>query len=225
MTFLGNSGSIIMKKKLVFLILLISMILSGCIDLIEEIDVHKDQSGHISYRIETNEVGGLLNSLSGLIDLSFEDQLKEKADEYAKALHGKKGIENVQFTSDRKTGKYELSFDFSTSQDLNSALYEVAGYKRNLLSPHYINLTKHKIKKINFAPWIKKYLVKENIEIPSEEFLDLVQFTSIVNIPEVATSVRNKKSRKAENGMQITLTNSLTDVINNKVDVGNRIKF
>ncbi len=214
-----------MMKKTVFFALLIAVVFTGCIDIVEEINVNKDQSGHLSYRIETNDLGGILNSISGLIDIQIENQLTAKASEYAEKLRGKKGIENVNYSLNKKTGIYELSFDFATSRDLNDALYEVAGYRKNLFSPQYIRITNHKVKRINFAPWLRKYLKHENIDIPSKDVLDLVQFKSIVKVPEVAKNVKNKNSKLAENGLEIVQKNSLTDILNNKVNVGNTIKY
>ena len=115
--------------------------------------------------------------------------------------------------------------DFSNSKDFNSALYEIFGYKKNLFTPGYIKVSKHNFKRINFAPWVKKYFEKKNIQIPDEEVLDMITYKTIINLPDEVKSVKNKTAKLSNNRKTVAQLYKAIDIINNKVNVRSRIKF
>ena len=212
-------------KKIIPLIIILSVSLTSCIEIIEEITLNEDQSGSLSYRLETNELGSLLNNFTNLFDVSIENHLKGKIEELASSLKNKQGIKNVNFSIDKKSGSYGLMCDFSNSKDFNSALYEIFGYKKNLFTPGYIKVSKHKFKRINFAPWVKKYFENEDIQIPSEEILDMITFKTIINLHEEVKNMKNKTTRLSNSRKTVTQSYKAIDIINNKVNVKSRIKF
>jgi len=212
-------------KKFIPLIIILSVTLTSCIEIIEEITLNKDQSGSISYSLETNELGYLLNNFTNLFDVSIENHLKDKFEELASGLKNKQGINNVDLSIDKRSGSYGLMCDFSNSKDFNSALYEIFGYKKNLFTPGYIKVSKHKFKRINFAPWVKKYFEKEDIQIPAEEVLEMITYKTIINLPDEVKSVKNKTTKLSNNRKTVTQSYKAIDIINNKANVRSRIKF
>ena len=116
-----------MKKIIPIVVILLT--LSSCIEIIEEIHINDDKSGSLSYKLESSQLGFLLNKLSGLIDIKFEDQLKEKAKDLAVLLKQKEGISHVEFNIDHKSMDYELRCNYSDTKKLNAALYEFKGLK------------------------------------------------------------------------------------------------
>ena len=212
-------------KKFIPLLIILSVSLTSCIEIIEEINVNKDQSGSILYRLETSELGSLLNNFTNLFDVSIENLLKDKIEELASKLKNKHGIKNVNFSIDERSGSYNLMCDFSNSKDFNSALFEVFGYKKNLFTPGYLKVSKHKFKRINFAPWVKKYFEEEDIKIPAEEVLDMITYKTIINLPYEVKSVKNKTAKLSNNRKTVTQSYKAIDIINNKVNVRSRIKF
>ena len=193
--------------------------------MVEEIKINDDKSGSISYKLETNEFATLLNRITGFLDVSFESQFKTEAAELASRLKDMEGIENVVFETDDRSGYYGLSFDFSNTKELNNALYEISGNKKNIFSPGYIKISKHKFKKLNFAPWVKKYFEKENIKIPESEILDLFTYKSIIHFPNEIIRINKKTASVSDNRKTIIQAYSIEDIFENKIDAGIKAKY
>ena len=121
-------------KKLIPIVVIL-LLLSSCIEINEEIHINNDKSGSISYKLKSGRLGFLLNKLSGIIDIKFEDQLKEKAKDLSVLLKQKEGISHVEFNIDHNSMNYELRCNYSDTKKLNAALYEVFGYKKTFFSP------------------------------------------------------------------------------------------
>lgn len=212
-----------MKKLIPIVAILLS--LSSCIEVIEEIHINKDKSGKLSYRLESSQIGFLMKKFSGLFEVSYEDQLKGKVEELSILLDLQEGINNVEFNSNPNSMDYELSCEFSDSKTLNTALYKVFGYKKTILTPNYLKISKSSIKKTNFSPMLKKYLEEEGIEIPSNYLSEVIYFKSYIHLPKEVKKVKGSglEIPMAEN--LVTQTFKLTDVIENKVNVGIKIKY
>ena len=212
-----------MKKLFPIVVILFS--LSSCIEVIEEVHINKDKSGSLSYRIESNQVGFLLNKIASFIDNSFEDQFKEKVEEIADKLKQKDGIEHVEFTMDPNSMDYELNCKFSDPKKLNKAVYEIFGYKKTILSPSYLKVSNNTVKKINFSPRLKKYLEKEGIEIPSEYLTDVIYFKSYIYLPQKVKKAKGSQVNILNEKYKVEQKFKLTDVIENKVNVGVKIRY
>lgn len=212
-----------MKKLIPIVVILIS--LTSCIEIHEEIHIHKDQSGSLSYRLESSQLGFIFNKIAGIIDIQIEDQLKEKAKELAIKLKQKDGISNVEFNIDSRTMDYELRCDFSNTKKLNVALYEAFGYKKTFFSPSYLKATNHKVKKINFSPMLKDYLEDEGINIPSEYLADVIYFKSTIYLSRKVKKAKGSQTNIANDENLVFQKFRITDVIENKVDVGITIKY
>ena len=212
-----------MKKLIPIVVILFSF--TSCIEISEEIHINKDKSGILSYKLESNQLGILFNKLSGFIDITFEEQLKEKAEDLAFLLKQKEGIRHVEFNIDHNTMDYELKCEFSDTKKLNVAIYEVFGYKKTFFSPSYLKVSNHIVKKINFSPMLKSYLEDEGIEIPPEYFSEVIYFKSTIILPE---KVKNAKGSQVIIKNEKNMVNQkfrLTDVIENKVNVGIKIRY
>lgn len=212
-----------MKKIIPIVVILLTF--SSCIEIVEEIHINDDKSGTLSYRLESSQIGFLLNKLSGVFDATIEDQLQEKIKEFAFLLKQQEGINKVEFTIDPVSIDYELYCEFSDSKKLNTAMYRVFGYKKTILTPSYIKVSNHKVKKRNFSPMLKDYLENEGIEIPSEYLSGLIYFNSSVYLPRKVKSATGKQVEIITDKNLVNQTFKLTDVIENKVNVGVKIKY
>ena len=211
-------------KKLIPIVVFL-LLLSSCIEVTEEIHIHKNKSGSLSYKLESNQLGFIFDKLSNFIDISFEDQLKEKVKELAVLLKQKEGISNVEFNINQTTMDYELRCDFSDTKKLNIALYEAFGYKKTIFSPSYLKTSSKSIKKINFSPFIEKYLEDEGIEIPSQYLSDFIYFKSTTYLPKKIKKVKGKQVNIIAEENMVYQRFKITDVIENQVNVGIKIRY
>lgn len=212
------------RIKLLFYLFL-AFSLSSCLEISETIKVNKNQSGSIKYELKSSNTGNFLSMIAGLIDISIEDQIVGEAEKFIGQLKKQDGISNIQHNFDKFRGSYSVSFDFAKSKYVNEAVYNLAGSKKNIFTPGYIKVKKSQFKKINFSPWIKRYLEKENIQLPSSAITEVITFTSIVELPYTVTKVKPDNVIISKNKKEVKQKFPLTEITSGKAKAGIRIKF
>jgi len=65
-------------KKIIPFIAIFLVLFTGCIEIVEKIKVNEDRSGTMTYRIETDEFGTFINMISGMMDESFENEIRKE---------------------------------------------------------------------------------------------------------------------------------------------------
>jgi hypothetical protein len=212
-----------MKKILPFFILLF-LSFTSCIEIVEEITMHDDNSGNIYYHLETNGISRLLNNFSGLLDSSIENQIKEYVEELAIKMKGQKGIDSVKYKLDGNKDNFQLRFSFAKPENLNDAIYNLLGYEENIFSPKYIKVNNHNFQRKNFAPWIKKYLAKVEIDLPLMDIASMVTYKTIVHFPKKVKHFKGSNLEISDDRMKLTQRKKLTEVLENKTNVSIKSK-
>lgn len=214
-----------MKKYRFILVLFLLPVFTGCIEIVEKITVHADKSGKASYSLKTNKGGFLLNNLAGLFDISIQDEAMREADKFADQLKKQPGISNIKLINDKASSNYELSFEFTNSKDLNNAIYSMSGNKKTIFTPGYLKIKKHRFKKINFSPWVKTYLERENIQIPESYITSMITYTSIIEVPNEIKNFSPSTVKIGRDKKEARNSYSLQDILDEKVNTGMRIKY
>ena len=159
------------KTIKIFGLLLIAMGLSSCIELIEEIKINPDLSGHYHLYLENNSLGLLFNALPLNLDIEkFEMDLQK--------LRKQKGISNFSTVILPKKGQFSIRFDFSDDKSLTRALYASFDAKKRYYNKSFLKVNKRKIIRPNLAPYLIKYLETNDLlsEIPKDVLLDNVTY-------------------------------------------------
>lgn len=214
-----------MRKSLIItLFAIITLSISSCIELEEALIVHSDLSGKLSYSLGINKASGLLGLISGLADKSFESQLKEEVLVWVSLLQKQPGISDVQYNIDPKKGDYYLSFEFNDQRHLNKALYEMTGNRKTFFSPSYLKIKKHRVKKFNISPYVKKYLKRESLEI-DPSFNSYITYISTIHTPTSTKSVSAGNFSLNTDKTIVSQRFEIADVLNNHVSTGIVIKY
>jgi hypothetical protein len=201
------------------------LVLTSCIEIVEEITVNPDQSGTISYSIKTDQLTSLFSSLPGLFDQNtLKEEMTKRFEKFATKFKNNKGIKNVQFIMGDNITDASLSFDFNNTKELNIAMYEIAGSKKTFFAPSYLKIGKHKLKKFNIAPYLKKKLVEQDIILP-DEFMDMIELRTVYNLPGNIKSAKGKSVIMAEDRKSIVQKFEFTDVYDNKINTGIKIRY
>jgi hypothetical protein len=212
-------------KKIIPVVLIFTILFTGCIEIVEEITLHKNQSGNIRYRIKTNQLISFIDNFTNWIDLSFENQLKSEADKFASKIKKQEGIDSVKINLSGKFSDYNMGFSFSSADNLNNAFYEVFGYKPSIFSPKYLKVTEHHLSRKNFSPWVKKYFEQEGIELPTGELLNNVYFKTVIYFPKEIKKHRGDNISLSGDRKVLTQKNKLMNVIENKSNVSIKSKY
>ncbi|MEZ5197085.1 MAG: hypothetical protein R2764_11955 [Bacteroidales bacterium] len=212
-------------NKILPIFIVIALTLTSCIEIIEEITINKDQSGSISYRLETGELSSILSNFAGFFENDFEKQMKEKVNEFARKLKGVEGISNLKYSANPRTGEFELKADFDNAKALNKALYQAFGYEKKTFSPGYLKISRHKFKRNNISPYIKQYLEREEFQMSSEHLLGMISFRTSVILPNKAKGYKPGNAKSSDGGKKISVTYPAEDIINNTTSMKCSIKY
>jgi|WetSurMetagenome_2_1015567.scaffolds.fasta_scaffold195745_2 hypothetical protein len=198
--------------------------LGGCIEITEEITVSKDGSGTIKMSIDMGMVGSSLNNDNTKFDVSYLQKIKELPNQAKAALKDFKGIHNVEIVSDDKKGLYSVGFEFDNSSILNKAIYKVFGKNKSAFTPSFVKISKHKLKKTDLSPFIKKAFKNVKQSGYNEMFYAFISLNSIYHFPADVINASNIKSQQPDPRTVITKF-TLDEILKGGFDFGNVIRY
>gem|GEM_PF-559663 len=215
------------KKSFIIILLTPLLLLQSCIEIVEEVTIHQDQSGNIALSVNT---GGNNNPFMALInqfaDMSFMDDITTNAMRVNDILKNQEGISNVRYTESRRKGQLELAFDFEDEKSLNNALYAVGGYEKSFFQPKLYKIKKNKFVRKNTTGWIIKLIEQEKENIPDEAIFDLIEVKSVYHFPHDARCIRAPKNVvSSDDNHTYTSSNYLSDLIDKKTNTRIKIKY
>jgi len=205
-----------MKKNLLFLIL--TLFLSSCIEIKEVLKVNNDGSGSLTMTVDMSKVGSSFGQANQQADMAFVKEIQDAPGRADSVLKNCPGISNLKTSSEK--GLYVVGFNFKNSKALNTALYKLFKQKKSLFKPNFIKVTKHKTKQMNFAPLIKKYLLKSSSSMFSDMLFQLIRIESSFELPAKAKKISNIKAFQENDGLTIKMKYTLYELMNNDFDYG-----
>lgn len=120
-----------MKKAILFAFICLTTILTGCIEIIDDLSFNADGSGTFKYSINLSSSKIKINSILALDSLDgkkvpTQDEIKTKIDEFQRKLMNQAGISGVEIESDFSNYMFKLKCEFKSASDLQTALKNVA---------------------------------------------------------------------------------------------------
>lgn len=210
-----------MKKLLLFVSL--TMLLTSCIEIKETLKVNSDGSGNFQLAVNMAKLGKSLGQQGQQFNMTFVTEIQNTPDKADSLLRDCKGISNLKTSSDK--GIYSVGFDFKNSKALNEALYKLFRQKRSAFKPDFVKVSKHRIKQMNFAPIIKKYLLKAETNIYGDMLYQFIKVENTFLIPSKSKSVSNIKALQEDEDKTVKLNYTLYELMNNDFDYGITIRF
>ncbi|MCE3297086.1 MAG: hypothetical protein K0R65_2800 [Crocinitomicaceae bacterium] len=118
-----------MKKVLLIVIPLLSLL--SCVDMSDELILNSDGSGTFKYVLNLSQSKLKVNSILALDSLDGRkvpsiEEIKETINEYKHKLEEKEGISNVKVETDFSFFILKFQCDFTTVQNLQKAIRELA---------------------------------------------------------------------------------------------------
>lgn len=167
------------KTIKIIVLLLFSLSLSSCVELVEEIRFNADLSGKYHIYLKHNGLDFLFNSLTKNLDLSG-------LDEGLKSIESQEGIRNLKTDIQPKKGKFSIQFDFDNARSLTKAFYASIGVKKQFYHTAFIKASESKIKRPNLTPYLLRYIKNSDLkdQIPSGKILDYVKYRYHIIGPE-----------------------------------------
>ncbi|MFM2267536.1 MAG: hypothetical protein RL757_977 [Bacteroidota bacterium] len=226
-----------MKKLFYFLSIVLTVSLTSCLDILEEIRLKKDGSGAYTMRIDATEFMTQIESFAemdttGQMMPKMKHTLDSTFGEVYKLYVGIKGISNVKLDTS-KSGIYVTSFDFENVTALNAAMEKSEESKKGESKETKVRYAfeKGKFTRSNtFGELDMSSLLGDTGEDQSqkamvEEMLEKMTMTVRYYLPEKVKEVDNKKAVVSEDKMSISLETNFKELSEKKVGLGIEVKY
>ncbi|MFT6243723.1 MAG: hypothetical protein ACJA0U_000369 [Salibacteraceae bacterium] len=120
-----------MKYLRVLILALITLSVTGCIEIIDDLTLNMDGSGSFKYNINLSSSKVKINSILALDSLDGKrvpsiGEIKQKIDRLNEQLKSEKGLSNVSVTGDYTNYVFKFSCDFASLAELQSAIKTIA---------------------------------------------------------------------------------------------------
>lgn len=117
-------------KPIHLLGLLLIPLLTGCIEIIDDLTLNNDGSGTFRYTVNLSSSKVKVNSILALDSLDGKKvpsiaEISDRADKIVDLLKARNGISNVSFSADYDNFIFKLSCDFASLESLQKAIREV----------------------------------------------------------------------------------------------------
>ncbi|MPM87623.1 hypothetical protein SDC9_134723 [bioreactor metagenome] len=169
---------------------IVLLLTASCIELEEHIVIYPDKSGDYSLSLD---MGALTKS--GMDAFKPSEAILNFPQTVENAIKDVSGITNIKADSDTKNGKYSVSFHFKNHKVFKRALMQLAGLKYGFVIPKYMKVGKHRFKKKDIGPLIKKQIEKQEDNPITQDFMG-VEVSSLINVKTVIETPGNVKNVK-----------------------------
>jgi hypothetical protein len=120
-----------MKYLRVLILALITLSVTGCIEIIDDLTLNMDGSGSFKYNINLSSSKVKINSILALDSLDGKrvpsiGEIKQKVSRLNEKLKSESGISNVSLTADYTNYVFKFSCDFASLAELQSAIKTIA---------------------------------------------------------------------------------------------------
>lgn len=220
-----NVKTIFMKKSRILFFLLPLILLTSCIDLIEEIWVGDDGKGKVSFRLESESLGSLLGLASSYVNVDLLQEISKSPKDKAKVLKQVKGIHSIKTNGDFNKGALMLNFNFENGRALNKAYYAIFGLEKKWYYPAIIKVNKHRLKKKDLSKYLKKYINKNASDVKDNKVWDYLNYKQIYHFPQPVKTLKNDTQVKLIHKKTVIQSYSAKDLIQKELNLGNNIRY
>lgn len=203
--------------KRFFVALLISLTLTGCFDIIEEVDLNENGSGHFKLTMDLSQSEGWIDTFLKLETYRGKKvpstrQIESKLDSVKLIVASVEGISNVEQENDFESYIFSWSFDFVSIQQLNNAL--------NKLMDIYGTKVREDVTGDKYYSYNGKTIVRSNT-VDAQSLMDkmksdtlLLKTSNYVHIVRSSRSIaqaRNRNSKISKSGKAVLTVNNLLE--------------
>jgi hypothetical protein len=203
-----------------------TFLFQSCIEIVEEVTVRDDRSGNISLSVEVGRSNSLLGIFGSFTDISFPDELTDMAEYYSRELQKQEGISSVRLINKSSSGMIRLTFDFDNQQNLNRALYAMAGVEKNIFNPNIYKIKNKKLERRNVTKMVKLVIEEANDESGEEILYEIISVKSVFNTPGSVQKVKTKMPVHISSDKRFVTTKiDLTELYENNASTRLKVKY
>lgn len=219
-----------MKKWIVLSLTLCSFVLTGCIEIIDDLTLNADGSGSFKYSINLSSSKVKINSILALDSLDgkpvpSKDEIKQKMFDFKTKLSQKEGVENVSIEEDYTNYIFKLTCNFENVNLLQDAIKktvaEITNHEKNEFDDHqWIVLSPHSLSRS-----VPKTIVDQAKKLKTEdiELLKQGSYTAITRFDKEIEKFDNESAQLSKNKKAVMLRTNTHSLIKNVDLMGNKI--
>ena len=213
-----------MKKYSILLIaFILTLSFTSCIDLVEEISINNNKSGHYKLGIQAEGLAGLIS----LNSQQFEVPAIKELDEKISILKQQPGISNIKKDFKANSFFFNLSFDFKDEKSLNNAMYALAEVEPNIFMKKFLKIKNHKIIRPNLNTYLQILIQQQGLldDLPSEDVLNYVNYKLVLNTPSEIKRINGKNAVIMGNKTTAISSFSFKDLVMNKPNISLKVSY
>ena len=215
-------------KKIYFIPLLCFVFLfQSCFEVIEEVKMKDDGSGHFNFVINFSQSKSKINSVLKMQKINghkipTQEEIKNEASKLEALAQNTSGISNVKTTIDLTNYIFTIDLDFQKISNLNVVFLKLKNSKKiePIISSDYFSFNDKKFVRSQKIPIKALY---DKLEKSDKEVFQTATYTSVYKFDSTIKSFSNKNATTSKSNKAIKLNGSVINVINGNEKIENTI--
>jgi len=213
-------------RKIVWLFaLLLSLGLTSCFDIIDEINLNADKSGTVFIGLESKMLTSIMRIAEEKSDTSTINQFLNFPSQSADRLKNIKGVHEINAYDIISKGRVGIGFSFDNPKALNKAYYALLDMKKAWYQPNIIKIRKHRIIRMNFTPQLVKQIEQESPDLMDFEFLEYFNVKTVLKLPNNIKEVECADDLRVIDNKEVAIRYSFSEVLKEKKSTAYKIRF
>ena len=215
-------------KKVYFIPLLCFVFLfQSCFEVIEEVKMKDDGSGHFNFVINFSQSKTKINSVLKMdkingYDIPSKDEIKKEASRLEELAQNTIGISNVKTNIDLTNYIFVVDLDFQKISNLNAVFLKLKNSKKidPTITTDYFTFGDKKFVRSQKVPIKALY---DKLKKTDKEVFENAKYTSVYKFDSTIKSFSNKNATPSKSKKAIKLNGSVINVINGSEKIENTI--
>ena len=216
-----------MKKVYIIPLLCLVFLFQSCFEVIEEVQMKDDGSGHFNFVINFSQSKTKINSILKMQKINgytipSKEEIRKEASKIEALTQSTAGISNVKTNIDLTNYIFTIDLDFQKISNLNTAFLKLKNSKKldPSLSTDYFTFADKKFIRTQKIPVKTLY---EKLEKSDKEVFQTAKYTSVYKFDSTIKSFSNKNATQSKSKKAIKLNGSIMNVINGNEKIENTI--
>ena len=202
--------------------------LTGCFEIIQEIDLNKDGSGHLEAVLNFSRSKTNINVLLALDEVNGHevptlDEVQQKFNAVLDSAKKSKGISNVIGKFDQENFIFEFSCDFDKVERINRRIYDLAKMKDS--TAKYRNYIRYKNRQLDQHFSVQMIEAFQKMSRADQEILIGADYTAIFRFESDVISNTNQFATIAPSKKVVILQSPVMELIHQPGRVNHSIKL
>jgi len=215
-------------KKIYFIPLFFFVFLfQSCFEVIEEVQMKDDGSGHFNFVINLSQSKTKINSILKMQKINgytipSKEEIKKEASKIEALAESTSGISNVKTNIDLTNYIFVIDLDFQKISNLNTAFSKLKNSKKldQSINTDYFTFTDKKFIRAQKIPVKTLY---DKLEKADKEVFQTAKYTAVYKFDSTIKSFSNKNATASKSKKAIKLNGSIMNVINGNEKIENTI--